>query len=302
MGLINNLHRGTLRQLVRFSMGNSLNPRLPVEKQRSRINLAASGVPRLWGIKREKCTINNVAALWLSKQIQRKDAVLLFIHGGAFVVGSAATHADMAARLGHAAGLKTLLPLYRLAPEHPYPAALDDCMAAYDGLLNMGYTPDQIAVAGDSAGGQLALALCLALASKGIPGPAVLMLYSPLTDLTYQGESFKTKAGIDPMLKTSWAEFGAQAYAGDHDRAHPLLSPLNGDLSTLPPTLIQVGTDEILLDDSKRLHSKMRKAGKECRLEIAQGLWHDYQGMAGAQLPEAKQAISRAAAFIRSRI
>lgn len=225
------------------------------------------------------------------------ERAVLFLHGGAFITGSSRSHRLLAARLGLAAGTPVHVPDYRRAPEHPYPAALDDVHAAYLALLDDGLAPERIGVAGDSAGAQLALALTLRLRDRGEPLPAGLALISPLTDLTLSDERVRTNT-TDALLRPEWVAFGADAYAGVRDRTAPELSPLLADLAGLPPLLVHVGGEETLLADSLRLVERVRGAGGTAQLRVLEGWFHDAHLLAGF-LREPTEAVEELGAFLR---
>jgi acetyl esterase/lipase len=197
---------------------------------------------------------------------------------------------------------RVLIIDYRLAPENPFPAALEDALASYHWLLAQGFTAGQIVIGGDSAGGGLALATALCLREAGQMLPAALFLLSPWTDLTFSGESHRTLKKIDPIFggESGSLEFGP-AYLGVDDPTNPLISPLFADLHDLPPTLIQVGSDEILLDDSTRLEVKLKSSEVVTKLEIWEGMWHVFQIFA-PYVPEAQQAICQVGDFINKYI
>jgi len=234
-------------------------------------------------------------------RLEHSAGVLLFLHGGAFVLGSPATHRELAARLALAAGLEAVVPAYRLAPEHPYPAALEDVLAVYRALCAEAGAPAQIAVAGDSAGGCLAALLCQRLAAAGERQPAALCLLSPATDLTGSGESMRTHVHRDPMITPGWVNQAIPTWHGDVSPASPEVSPLFGDCAGLPATLIQVGSEEMLLSDAERFAARLHAAGVAVRLERWQHLWHDFQMLAD-WLPPARAALARAGAFLRHRL
>jgi acetyl esterase/lipase len=196
-----------------------------------------------------------------------------------------------------------LVPNYRLAPEHPFPAALEDAIATYRWLLAQGLAPHHIAIGGDSAGGGLTLATALCLRDSGDPLPAALFLLSPWTDLTFSGESHNTRRAVDPIFggESKSKEPFAPAYLGQETPSNPLISPLLADLRGLPATLIHVGDDEILLDDSTRLGEKMESAGVDVRIRIWDGLWHVFQAFVPF-LPEARQSVAEIGEFIRRHI
>lgn len=205
-------------------------------------------------------------------------------------------HRWMAAHIGQAAGCRVLAVDYRLAPEHPFPAALDDCVAAYRWLLKHNIPPEQIIMGGDSAGGNLTLATALALREAGDPLPAGLVCLSPMTDLACTGDTFFTR--YDPLMTPQFATRLAEHYAGPTPRDHPLLSPHYADLCGLPPLLIHVGQDELLLSDATRLAEKARLAGVDVQLKIWPHLWHVFQ-MFVPYLPEAREAVEEMGEFAR---
>ncbi|MDH0096254.1 alpha/beta hydrolase, partial [Pseudomonas sp. GD04158] len=225
--------------------------------------------------------------------------VLLYLHGGAFMIGGPETHRGICASLAKRAGIDVCALDYRLAPEHPYPAARDDVVAAYRALLDAGYRAEQIAIGGDSAGGNLSLVGSLRIRELGLPTPAALVCFSPATDFT--GEQMHQPPAGDPLIHPCWIEQAAELYCpADLPRDDPGLSPVFADLSQLPPTLIQVGEDELLLNDSLRLAERAQAAGASVRLERYPGLWHVFQAHVG-MLRAADYAIARVAAFLRER-
>jgi acetyl esterase/lipase len=231
---------------------------------------------------------------------EERDAIL-FAHGGAFVLGGGATYTGFAAWLAQATGADVYLPDYRLAPEHPYPAPLDDVFAAYSAVIGLGHLPERTAIVGDSAGGALAVGTALAIPEMDVPSPAALVLICPWLDLTLSGASIEDNARRDPMLRRSWLEEGGRAHAGGLRRSDPRVSPLFADLGSLPPTLIQVGSEEILLDDSIRFSDRAWAAGVDVELQRFDGMWHDFQALAG-RLRVSREALADIAAFLRRRI
>jgi acetyl esterase/lipase len=237
------------------------------------------------------------AAQWISPSPAITQPVILYLHGGAWVLGWNNSGLGMAAHLSQAAKSRALALDYRLAPEHPFPAALDDCLAAYRWLLQTGTPPPQIVIAGDSAGGNLTLATLLALRENGDPLPAAAICLSPVTDLALTGETLTTQA--DPVITLAFLTTMARHYIGASDPRHPLISPLYARLDGLPPLLIQVGADEILLSDAVRLAEKARAAGVRVELSIWPRMWHVWQAFVPF-LPEARQAINAIGAFIQA--
>lgn len=247
----------------------------------------------------EPATLGGRPGVWLLPAKLRSFGYVLFLHGGAYQTGSTVTHQTLAAHLALAAGHRLWLPDYRLAPEHPFPAALDDALAAYQALYERAEGP--IALAGDSAGGGLALATALRLRDQQRP-VAALALLSPWTDLTLSGESHRSRADVDPFFPTpDGLALAAQRYAGETDRAHPLVSPLFADLKGLPPLCVHVGDHETLLDDSRNLVQKAQAEGVAAQLKVWPELWHVWQSYAG-RLEEADQSLTELGDFLRQQL
>jgi len=222
---------------------------------------------------------------------------ILFLHGGGFIVGSPALYRHFTWRIASAARAHVLAIDYRLAPEHPFPAALDDAVAAYRWLLTDGAEPRQMAVMGDSAGGGLALSLLLRLRDESIPLPAAAVALSPWTDLAMTGLSLKLNAEADPLVSPQQARHFVDYYLAGTDPRSPYVSPMYGEPTGLPPTIIQVGSDEALRDDAVRMAERMRGAGCRVELEIWQRMPHVWHLFAPV-MPEARQAIERIGAFV----
>ena len=257
------------------------------------------------GIERREIDLASIPAVHLADGVPSGDAgtrdAVLFCHGGAFVAGGAETHAAFAGWIARATGADVYLAEYRLAPEHPFPAATDDLHAAYRAVLELGHSPRRTAVIGDSAGAGLAVATLRALPEMSVPTPAALVLISPWLDLTMSSGAVVTNARRDPMLKRSYLQAAATAYAGGIQRGDPRVSPLFSDLHRLPPTLVQVGSDEILLDDATRFADRAYAAGVDVELQRFEGWWHDFQALAGS-LHGAREALEDIAAFLRRRL
>lgn len=237
---------------------------------------------------------------WMNEAAGQSLPAILYLHGGGYVLGNCATHRNVTARIAASAAARVVVPEYRLAPEHRYPAAVEDAIAAYDALLDTGIHPSQLAVAGDSAGGGLAAALLLSLRDSRRPLPALAVLISPWTDLTLSGDSYRSRAVLDPIDRVVALRRMVQSYLVTADPADPLASPIFGDLHGLPPLLIQVGDHEVLLDDSVRFARQARAAGADVELQIWPEMWHGWHLSAPA-LPEASEAITRIGSYIRSR-
>jgi monoterpene epsilon-lactone hydrolase len=253
------------------------------------------------GVRVTPVLARGVPGEWVTPKSARADRVLLYLHGGAWAIGSPRSHRALVANLARGAGVPALSLDYRLAPEHPYPAGLDDCVAAFEWLLASGIEPGRIVAAGDSAGGNLALALMLRLRDAGSPLPGGAVLLSPVTDLELSGASHANRKALDPVFAGADLRTFITAYAGAHDPREPYLSPLLADLHGLPPLLIHVGDHEILLDDAVRLGERARAAGVEERTVVWPGMMHVFQTFAPF-LPEARRANREIAAFIRSRV
>ncbi|HUE39333.1 MAG TPA: alpha/beta hydrolase [Candidatus Binatia bacterium] len=248
------------------------------------------------GAKSEKVDAGGVKAEWITAPGAAADRVILYFHGGGYVLGSIHSHRDMCERLSRAAQARVLALDYRLAPEHPFPAPVEDARAAYRWLLKQGLSPKRIAFAGDSAGGGLTFAALLALKQHGDPMPACAAPLSPWVDLEGLGESMTTRSAMDPMVQKPMILQMAQTYLGGASARDPLAAPLYGDLAGLPPLLIQVGARETLHDDAVRMAQKAKKAGVEVELDVWEGQIHVWQIFAN-RLDEGEKAIQKIGAF-----
>ena len=249
----------------------------------------------------QEVTAGGVPAHWLTAPGTDPGRVLLFLHGGGYELGSLRSDGELAARLGRASGMRVLFPEYRLAPEHPFPAAIDDVLAAWHWLrTDQDLSAPSIAVAGDSAGGGLAVALLVATRDAGQVLPAAAVLMSPTVDLTSSGASMTERADQDPFSTPAMLHQFASGYLAAADPKTPLASPLFASLSGLPPLLIQVGTADLLLSDSERLATAAAQAGVDVTLEIGEGLPHVYPIMLGT--PEAAEATEQIGKFLRARV
>ena len=292
------LLRGLLRGFLCLFFRGLVRPPMPVSGQRRvlRMLTAITLTPR--GVSRSAATLAGRPCEW-HRPPGSGGSVLLYLHGGAFMIGGPDTHRGICASLAKRGALEVCALDYRLAPEHPFPAARDDVVAAYQALLQAGYRPEQIVIGGDSAGGNLSLVGCLRIIELGLPAPAALVCFSPATDFT--GEQMHEPPAGDPLIHPRWIEQAAELYCpADLPRDDPGLSPLFADLSPLPPTLIQVGEDELLLNDSLRLAERAEAVGVDVRLERYPGLWHVFQAHVG-MLRAADYAIDRVVAFLRER-
>ena len=252
-------------------------------------------------LKCEPVDAGGVKAGWISTPGTDARRVVLYLHGGGYTMGSINTHRDLAQRLSRATAARVLLIDYRLAPEHPHPAAVEDAVAAYRWLLGAGVRPADLVVAGDSAGGGLTVAMLVAARDQKLPMPAAAVCLSPWVDLEGIGESMHTKAAADPMVQRDpLLKMAAHYLAGQNART-PLAAPLYADLRGLPPLLIQVGTAETLLDDAVRLAEKARSAGVRVTLDPWEDMIHVWQAFA-MMLPEGQQAIDRIGEFVRQHL
>lgn len=239
--------------------------------------------------------VDGVSSEWIENP-DSDAGIILYLHGGAYTLGSANTHRDLIARLVVSTQCNALAINYRLAPENSFPAALDDTLSAYHWLLQQGIPPANIVIAGDSAGGGLALSTLVSLRDARVPLPSAAVCFSPWLDLTLSGNSIHTKASVDPILTSAILERFAHAYAAGHPLTHPLISPLFADLHGLPPILVQVGSEEILLDDSIRLAQNIRIAGGRVTLQTWDGLFHVFQMF--SFIPETPRALEKVALFL----
>ncbi|MFF3574619.1 alpha/beta hydrolase [Nocardia jiangxiensis] len=265
------------------------------------VNLMSSmPVPEEIGV--QEISLGGRPALRVTPDAGARPGTLLYFHGGSHVVGSPRTALGLTGGLVVRTGVSAISLDYRLAPEHPFPADVEDVVAAYRELLEQGNAPESIAFAGDSAGGGLTITGALAARDAGLPLPAAILAFSPGVDATRTGESMQTKAAADPLLTRAGIDRLSTLYVGDQDRRNPLLSPaVTADLTGLPPILVQVGTNELLLDDARRLALRAADADVDVILDITAKVPHVFQSFTHA-LDEAGEALDRAALFLRQRV
>jgi monoterpene epsilon-lactone hydrolase len=250
-------------------------------------------------VQTESIKIAGVNGEWIRPDQRDAIGVLLYLHGGAYVSGSIRSHRRLAAKLALASGMQTLIIDYRLAPEHPFPAALEDAQRVYGALLDQ-LPGVSIAIAGDSAGGGLAVALALRLRDSGLRAPSALALLCPWTDLTLANETYDTRGAVDPFFPDRSALQGAvTAYVGGSNPRNPFISPQHANLAGLPPVLIQVGDLEALLDDSRILAKRLAEDGTSVNLKVYPKMWHVWQAFAGL-FREADEAVAELGAFLRT--
>jgi len=268
-----------------------------IAEQRARQEKLAHFFKIPQGVNVEKISVGGISAELINTR-DAKPGIVLYLHGGAYAVGSTYVHREFLSRLAKTCQTKVLAINYRLAPEHPFPAALEDTLTAYNWLISEGYDPSTIVIAGDSAGGGLAIATLVSLRDKGIPLPACAVCISPWVNLSHTGE--KNNNNNDPILNPELLNTFALYYAGYTDTTDPLISPFFADLKDLPPILIQAGTNEILEDQIKQFIEKNRLTGVEIELDLWDGLFHVFQII--PILPEAKRSLEKIAVFITNKL
>lgn len=292
--------------LIRIALQHSIGRKfrkagLSVTRLRQLDDLLARSQHLPKGTKFSPVTVNDLPAEWILGPGAGTDAAILYLHGGGFVMGSPATHRELAARVSSAGGARVLCLGYRLAPEFPFPAALDDAKTAYRWLLSRSYAPHQLVIGGDSSGAGLALQTLLSLRDDGDTLPCAGFFISPMTDWVEPGgESFETRAALDPLVSPTQCRYTASLYVGSH-ADDPLLSPAEIDLEGLPPLWIQVGDREILVSHAERLARRAGQDGVETSFKIWPGMWHVFQA-AARYVPEARQSLEELGAFLMERI
>jgi acetyl esterase/lipase len=273
-----------------------------LDEQRAAMDAAAAGAPPPAGIEVEEVLLGGRPAEWLVPQGVPRQGAVLYLHGGGYCSGSLDSHRGIAGRIARAAGIPVVSLGYRLAPEDPFPAAVEDAVAAYRQLLDDGLGPASLAVAGDSAGGGLTVAALVALRDGGTPPPAAAVCLSPWVDLTQSAPSYREVGADDPMVAGQELDALAAAYLGGADPRDPSASPLFADLAGLPPLRIEVGSHEVLRDDARRLAERARSAGVEAELVEWPGMIHVFQAFPGELLPEADQSIAGIGSFLSGRL
>lgn len=274
---------------------------LPLEERRAAMEAGAAAMPLPPDTAFEDVDARGVPCEWVTATGASRDNTLVYLHGGAYVGCSPRTHRRLTAALSHATGMRVLVPDYRLAPEHPFPAAVEDAVAVYRWLLDAGAAPEQLAISGDSAGGGLTIALLVSARDAGLPMPAAAVAISPWADMELQTESMSSKADVDPMLTPERLKLNAERYLAGHDPRDPLASPIHADLSGLPPLLIHVGGREVLLDDARNLAEKAQADGVDVTLDVQDEMvhvWHVLTGLA----PEGDRGVREVADFVRSHL
>lgn len=273
---------------------------MPVEQYRSGMEKMTSMAKMPDGITVEKINCNGVAAEWIIPQNAVSAGAILYLHGGGYAMGSVNTHRALMARIGLASKTKVLGIEYRLAPENPFPCAIDDAFAAYNWLLQQGFDNNKIVIAGDSAGGGLTIALKIRIRDENVVKPAAGVCLSPWLDLASTGQTTVTLADQDPMLDLESVKHFALFYSPEEKLKHPWVSPLYADLSNLSPIYIQVSTSEILLDDTRRFAEKAKLAGVDMQVDYWDKMVHVWQAF-GVYLPEALHAIEKLGLYIEKK-
>jgi len=284
----------------------SIKPELAVEgnhlqSSRRSMDRWGSWMPALSGVSVRHETLSGIPCEIHTPDNSPSNRVIVYMHGGGFAVGSPASHRNLVSRLAQAAGMKAISMNYRKAPEHPFPAALNDTVAIYRYCLDQGIKPSNIVFCGDSAGGNLVLTTLLKLKQDGLPLPAAGCSISPWCDLTLEAGSIRNNAGLDLILNPPLLQQFADLYAPADQRRNPLVSPLFGDLAGLPPLLIQVGSHEVLLDDSRHMAARARDAGVPVELEVWEGMQHVWHYTAFF-LKDGRRALARIGAFFQERL
>lgn len=292
-----NLRLGFWRFFLRMMFKNR---RMTIEENRIySLNNARrmNNVPK--GVEVNRFEIDRLPSAWIVPSNAKQDKVILHLHGGGYVLGGIDDHQSFAILMAQTLKMKVLMPEYRLAPENPFPAALEDALKVYRWLLAQGYPSKDIIVSGDSAGGGLSLAAVLSLREAGEPLPAAVACMSPWADLTFRGKSYVTRQKVEVLLNEDVLREWAEAYAGGENASHPLISPAYADFHGFPPLLIQVGDDEILLDDAVMLAEKAKSDGVDVTLKIWDGMWHVWQAL-GELIPESKKSFEEMAWFVNA--
>lgn len=301
-GLKDTVMAGIMRQALRLGLRPFLGAPWSFGMQRFALALGSALMPQDGRAQVRTERLAHMSAERITPKPGRptSPAVILYLHGGAFVAGSPRTHRSITRRLCALTGAQVLAPDYRLAPEAPFPAQIEDCLLAYEHLLKEGVPAQRIIIAGDSAGGYLTYMTTVALLQKGLPKPAALCLISPVLDTAFTEGGARgsraERASRDPLIRLSWGETAGHALA--IPPGHPWADPMKQDVSAFPPMLVQVGEDEVLFDDSVWLEQAAQRAGRDCELQIHLKRWHVFHAHAGL-MPSADQALARMAAFMK---
>ena len=290
-----------LEDLLTMLRGSGPDLAVPPPEARENFEAMLANLPMADDLSFAPTRLGSVSGLRITSAGVAEDAALLYLHGGAYVIGSAHGYRGLAGELGRATGVTVYSADYRLAPEHPFPAAVEDALAAYRGLMAKGISPSRIVIAGDSAGGGLTLAMLMAAHEQGLPMPAAALLLSPWADLSLEGASIKSKAEEDPSLTEEGLAAMGGMYLDGEDPHTALASPIHGDFTGLPPLLIHVGSSEILMDDAVSIARAAGAAGVHVQLEIWPRMMHVWHAF-GLMLTAGRRATQAAGAFLSSRL
>lgn len=289
-----------MNAFLRYAIKRTWRPGLQIDEIRARtLRTDARLARRSPDIEIESIVAAGVPAQWIGAASLSDRGTLLYLHGGAWCLNLPFIYRRMAARLSQMTGMRVLLPDYRLAPEHPFPAGIDDCFAVYRWLIEQGYSSRPLALAGDSAGGSLALVTLMRARQAGLPMPRGAALLSPSTDLTCSGPSMQYNAEADPMFSSAAVDLLPDLYCPGQDRSNPLVSPLFGNWNGLPSLLFHAGSTEMLLDDSVRAHDRARQSGVDAQIEVFVGMPHVFQVL--DLIPESGPALTAITDFIVTR-
>jgi acetyl esterase/lipase len=295
------VHSPELRTLVDLLRSRPQPERFDAQEARAAMEAMVGTIPAPADVTYEAVDAGGVPAEWTLAEESREGHHLLYLHGGGYVIGSPRTHRNLVGRLARTSGTRALSVDYRLAPEHPHPAAVEDAVAAWRWMLEQGADPERAAIGGDSAGGGLTVAALVAMRDRGLPLPAAGVCLSPWVDLELVGASMSERAELDPMVQRDGLSQMAAFYLAGLDPRTPLASPLHAELAGLPPLLVQVGTAETLYDDAARLAERAEAAGVDVTLEPWEDMIHVFQAFAG-MLPEGERAIDRLGEFVRKHV
>ncbi len=293
------IRAGLISFLLRHTLKKQMATFTDHRKMRKQAGVSIGRLPDR--VETQAVDAKGVSAEWVRWRGSQNDAVILYLHGGGYVFGGLDSHRGLAWRLAKASDSEVLVVDYRLAPEHLFPAAVEDALASYQWLLAQGISPERLVVAGDSAGGGLAVALMIQLKELGLPQPKAAVLLSPWTDLSLSGESVQANAQADAMLSPDALRRFRDLYLGDGDPMSPLASPLFGDLSELSPTYVVVGSNEVLRDDSERFVENLKAAGGQAQIKIWSKMPHVFPLLA-SMIPEGVKAIEDIADFIKAQL
>jgi acetyl esterase/lipase len=288
-----------LQNIIKQKLDNPIDINLPVELRRKQLEDKAIKPPEEASIERVK--VNSNSCYWVTMPNSKTDRLFFFIHGGGYTMGSAESSFSLASWIANETESKVFSINYRLAPEYPFPSAIEDTIEIYNWILSQNFSPEKICVGGVSAGGGLALALLIFLKENSISIPACSVLMSPWTDLSQSCDSYESKKMIDPVIKKEYLQSWADDYLQGQEFSNPLASPFFADLSDMPPSLIQVGSSEVMLGDSERIFDKSKLAGSPVELEVWPEMFHGWQNNYDFLL-ESRQAVKNIGEFFKKNI